>query len=259
MKSLLCAFALFSRIPLPRALTAPELRAENARWLMPAFPVVGVVIGAAALAWAYACDALAFGGFLRGAGCALLPLILTGGIHMDGLCDTADALASRGDPATKQRILRDPHAGAFAAMAAAAYLLAFAALAGEGFASCSLLLCFAISFTLSRSLTGLAVLRFPASPQSGMVNFFRDSAATSPCVLLLRLWLAASAAALLCLGGAAGAISFAAPLVFFLYWRRVAAQEFGGMSGDLSGCLLHVSELLSLAALVIVPKIVEKI
>ena len=50
---------------------------------------------------------------LRGAVLCLLPAAVTGGIHLDGYCDTVDALASHGTPARRQEILKDPHIGAF--------------------------------------------------------------------------------------------------------------------------------------------------
>lgn len=41
----------------------------------------------------------------------LLPLIVSGGIHLDGLVDTADALYSRRETEKKLEILKDPHVG----------------------------------------------------------------------------------------------------------------------------------------------------
>ena len=34
----------------------------------------------------------------------LLPAAVTGGIHLDGYCDTVDALASHGTPARRQKV-----------------------------------------------------------------------------------------------------------------------------------------------------------
>lgn len=255
MKSILLAFSLFSRVPVPGVMFTKE----NMRYLMPAFPLVGVAAGLAAAVWACACEWLGFGPLLRGAGFALLPLWVSGGIHMDGLCDTADALASHGDAGTKQRILKDPHAGAFAVLAAAAYLIAFAALAAEGFSSRSALACFTLSFVLSRALSGLAVVWFGGSDGSMLVKDFHEAAARKICTTILLSWLAALCAALLWLGGVAGAAAFALPCALFVFWRHRIVPQFGGMSGDLAGCLSQLCELISLAALVVVPRILEKI
>lgn len=44
----------------------------------------------------------------------LIPVLITGGIHLDGLLDTADALSSYKTKEEKLEILKDSHAGAFA-------------------------------------------------------------------------------------------------------------------------------------------------
>ena len=55
------------------------------------------------------------------------PAAVTGGIHLDGYCDTVDALASHGTPARRQEILKDPHIGAFGVIRLCGYfLLSFA-------------------------------------------------------------------------------------------------------------------------------------
>ena len=45
---------------------------------------------------------------------AVLPWLLTGFIHLDGYMDVCDAILSRRDLATRQKILKDSHCGAFA-------------------------------------------------------------------------------------------------------------------------------------------------
>lgn len=81
--------------------------------------------------WLALCDALGFGALLRGAVGALLPILVTGGIHMDGFMDTSDALASWQSPEKRLEILKDSHVGAFAVLGCAGYLLLDAALLSE--------------------------------------------------------------------------------------------------------------------------------
>ena len=89
-RSLLIAFSTYSRIPVPQV----EWNEENRRWSMCFFPLVGLVIGLLLWGWLALCGSLKIGPFLRGAVSAMIPLLLTGGIHMDGYMDTIDALAS---------------------------------------------------------------------------------------------------------------------------------------------------------------------
>ena len=56
--------------------------------------MVGVVQGALLLVFSLLAQALGLGPVLFAAVAALLPLFVTGGIHLDGFCDTVDALSS---------------------------------------------------------------------------------------------------------------------------------------------------------------------
>lgn len=119
IRSFLIAFSTYSRIPVPQV----EWTEENRRYSMCFFPLVGLVIGLAVWGWFALCAKLGIGPFLRGAAAALLPLLISGGIHMDGFMDTLDALASWQPPEKRLEILKDSHTGAFAVMGCAGYLL----------------------------------------------------------------------------------------------------------------------------------------
>ena len=53
---------------------------------------------------------------LRGFFMTFGTLALTGGLHLDGLMDTCDAIFSRRDRQKRLQILSDTHAGSFAVM-----------------------------------------------------------------------------------------------------------------------------------------------
>ena len=88
LKGLVIAFASYTRIPMPQV----DWSEENRRWSMCFFPLIGVVVGGLIWLWLALCDGLHIGPFLRGAIGAVLPLLVTGGIHMDGFMDVMDAL-----------------------------------------------------------------------------------------------------------------------------------------------------------------------
>ena len=67
---------------------------ENRKYAMCFFPLVGAVIGALIWLWLLVCRWLEINALIQGAVGAVVPLLVTGGIHMDGFMDTADALAS---------------------------------------------------------------------------------------------------------------------------------------------------------------------
>mgnify|MGYP002569317442 CR=1 FL=1 len=114
------AFAMFSALPVPRI----DWNERNMRYAMVAFPLIGAVIGAL---WCV-CGALPLPDMLRAAGFCLIPVAVTGGIHLDGYADTSDALSSYGDREKKLDILKDPHCGAFAVIRLCSYFTLYFAL-----------------------------------------------------------------------------------------------------------------------------------
>ena len=117
IRSLCIAFSTYSRIPVPQVAWTDE----NRKYSMCFFPLIGAVIGLLLWGWLALCDVLGVGALLRGAVGALLPILVTGGIHMDGFMDTSDALASWQSPEKRLEILKDSHVGAFAVLGCAGY------------------------------------------------------------------------------------------------------------------------------------------
>lgn len=250
IRSLFLAFSTYSRIPVPQEAWTEE----NRRYSMCFFPLIGAVIGLLLWGWLSACDALGFGPLLRGAVAALLPLLITGGIHMDGFMDTSDALASWQPMEKRLEILKDSHAGAFAVMSCVGYLLLTCALYSEAKAENAPLL--GCVFILSRAFSAWALTVLKSARPRGMLDAFTRAAEKRIVVLsgiiysvfclvvwvLLGRWLA-----LLCLT--------AAVLCLFFY-RSMVYEKFGGVTGDLAGWFLQIMELVLTAVILIGGKLV---
>ena len=240
LETLIVAFSLFSALPMPRV----DWNEKNMRYALCAFPLVGLGIGLAACLAFRLSALLHLPDVLRGALLCLIPVWITGGIHLDGYTDTCDALSSHRDVEKRQEILKDPHIGAFAAIRLCAYfVLSFAlwaALKDPGpWALVGL-------YGLSRSLSGLALTLFPLRPGSGLARSFADAADKKR--VRLGLGFLALLFALLLLASGQPAALLAAALAFLRY-RRVSERDFGGASGDLAGWFLQTAELWMLAAM----------
>ena len=245
IRSLCIAFSTYSRIPVPQV----EWSEENRKYSMCFFPLIGAVIGLLLWGWLWLCDALSIGPMLRGALGALLPIFITGGIHMDGFMDTSDALASWQPKERRLEILKDSHVGAFAVLGCAGYLLLHAALLSEASATSGALLC--CVFVLSRALSAWAMATFRSARPQGMLDAFAQAAhrrmVTVSCVVYAVL-----CAVVWAVFG--GWLALACPLAAALcviYYRHMAYKQFGSVTGDLAGWFLQVTELVLTAVIVL--------
>lgn len=245
------AFSSFSKVPMPQV----EWREENMRAMMCFFPAVGLAVGAAVAAWVLLAGAAGLGPVLAGAGIALLPVAVSGGIHLDGFCDVVDAQSSHADPARKREILKDPHSGAFASIAVATYLVAYAALGSELAAGWRVAALLAGMHVASRCMSAVATVAFPASAPQGMLSMFQGASGGRVLAVVLAE-LAACAAAMAAVSAPAAAAMTCAGLACLGLLRPFSQRQFGGMSGDLAGFFLQVAELAMIAALVVVSKVV---
>ena len=119
LQTIAVAFAMFSAVPVPQF----AWNEKNMRYALCAFPLVGLLCG---VLWCV-CGVLPLPAPARAAGFCLVPVWVTGGIHLDGYADTCDALASYGDREKKLEILKDPHCGAFAVIRLCSYFADFGA------------------------------------------------------------------------------------------------------------------------------------
>jgi adenosylcobinamide-GDP ribazoletransferase len=106
------AWHFLTMIPLSRAHhepTAPELAASMA-W----YPVVGLLIGGGLVAADKVLD-IVFATEVVNALVLVMLVLLTRGLHQDGLADTLDGLAGGRTPAERLSIMHDPRIGAIGA------------------------------------------------------------------------------------------------------------------------------------------------
>lgn len=247
--SFITAFAMYSKIPMPKA----DWEKENMRYTMCFFPLIGVVIGALVLLWSRAVLWLEAGPLFRSAGFVLIPVAVTGGIHLDGLLDTADALSSYQSRERKLEILKDSHAGAFAVITACVYFTAslgiWSELKGEQ------IQVLAGGFVLSRSLSGLAVAVFPGAKTSGTVAMFADAAQKQWVKFCMYLLMALAAVYMGIINEKLGRAALLGALGTFIYYYRMSRKQFGGITGDLAGFFLQLCELVMAAAVYLAGKL----
>ena len=184
----------------------------------------------------------------------LIPILLTGGFHLDGFMDTSDALNSYGEPEKKLEILKDPHIGAFSvislvkliliALSSSAFILTYDSLTEET------VIVIALIFVVSRCISGLTSLFLKKAKKSGMLSKETGNRKKSSVVLLgLQLIIASAAMLILDPITAIPALAFFAG--YTLYYMFKTKKEFGGVTGDTAGMYVSVSEAGAVLAIAI--------
>lgn len=242
LRSMAVAFSMYSKIPVPSV----KWDEESMKYALCFFPAVGAVIGviqfaAGNLLLHAGCGKLFFAGVMT-----LIPILITGGIHMDGFMDTMDALGSYGDKEKKLAILKDSHSGAFAVLGLGCYLVWSMAVWSE--IRAEVLFPVSAAYVMSRALSGFSVVNFPSARKDGLGKTFQDGAEKTAVTAGMIIWFAGAAIAALCFTGVKAAVVPAAAIFVFICYRHMALKQFGGMTGDLAGYFLQMCELVCLTA-----------
>lgn len=218
---------------LPVTLPGMPTPEQNGRSLL-FYPLVGLLFGV--LLWAL--DSLLHGTqpLLHAALLLTAWVVLSGGLHLDGLADSADAwLGGFGDRERTLTIMKDPRSGPIAVVTLVLVLL----------------LKFCALLALVEAGQGALLILAPVIGRAAMLALFLDTPYVRPGGLgqalkdhLPRhtaLWvLAISALGCLLLGGWLPLL--VATLAFFAL-RRSMLRRLGGTTGDTAGALLELLEL----------------
>ena len=227
------AWGMFLAIPCPVHCWRETARTQ----MLACLPLVGAVIGGLWLLLAWAAEALdhALGSLLL----AALPWLASGFLHLDGFLDVCDATLSRRELSRRKEILKDSHCGAFGVIAMVLLALTQWSLFLDMEQCNGLLLlwlpvvsrgCAAVSVMTLRPMEGSQYAALPRSRLWLLPAGLTLAAAVVP----LLLW--RSPAPL----GAAAAYALA------VWW---GTRQLDGMSGDVSGFALTLSELAGIAML----------
>ena len=209
-----------------------EALGRSAAW----FPVVGMGLGLL-LVLADRLTSWLFSPLLA----ALLTVtawkLVTGGVHLDGLADCLDGLVGR-DPEHRLAIMRDSRIGAFGAVGLILFLMLEIVALAELVPPARGSALFAAPVMSRATLAVLAAL-FRAARPDGHGAAFQAGVRPAAIAIGLVIAVAASIFALGGLGVAAGAVGLVAAvgLAFFL------AGRLDGVTGDVLGAAVEISEL----------------
>ena len=155
--------------------------------------------------------------------------------------DTMDARNSWGSREKKLMILEDSHIGAFSVIMTIVYYLLMLASVSEVNAEYALIAAF--GFAYARSLTGTAMVYMPGNKREGMAYTFTEASDKPKVRIALLVSNVLWSAMMIIVSPYAGFAAVAAGALWALIFCRKMEREFGGLSGDLCGCLILELEL----------------
>lgn len=207
------------------------------------YPLVGLVFGVVLMAF----SALLHGAPLMLHAALVLSawVLLSGGLHLDGLADSADAwLGGFGDRERTLEIMKDPRSGPIAVVTLVlVLLLKFAAIVAliQQHHSIGLLLAPVIG---RAALLGL-FLRTPYVRKGGLGQALADHLPRRQC----RQVLLVVAMGCCVVAGGAGIVALLVAVAVFFWLRHLMIRRLGGTTGDTAGAMLELLEVAVLIAL----------
>ena len=240
IKAFCIAFSIYSKVPVPQF----KWEEKDMRYHLIFFPFVGALIGGLIFFWNYICCSLGIGEITYVCIGVSIPLIVTGGFHVDGFMDTMDALKSYKSKEEKLEIMKDAHIGAFSVIMLVVrglvFMGAFAVISEDAIGI------FACIFILSRALSAIAVISFKGAKEDGMLHTFSDSAVSRQAVLkvILCIELILCVAVMMWQNVILGSVIVVVSFLYLLYYWWKTRKEFGGITGDTAGYFVVCLEVI---------------
>ena len=233
MNSLLFALSFLTSIPIRTPAPQHGDLGRAGIW----FPIVGLLLGALLAGAHYALNQI-FSPLLSAALSVALWALLTGGLHLDGLADCGDGLLAAVSPERRLEIMRDPRLGTFGGAALILQLLL------KTFAIAALPVPSVVAFLLAPSIARWLILIVAAQPSArpgGMGDAFKHG-------LTRSVYLGAAIIPIVLIVLSGGRAIIAALLVHIVAWGiiRLTRSRLGGVTGDVFGLTVEVSELMVL-------------
>jgi len=207
------------------------------------FPLIGGIIGLLLFGFVYGVQY--FWGpkapiHAMVSGLLVLEIFVTGGLHWDGLMDTADGIFSGRPREQILEIMKDSRVGAFGAMAFSLMLLVKYSLLLD-VDLLRLPMALLVMPIVGRSAVVVGIVFFPYARKNGMGRMFFE------CSHHQTLYVAGITALLLLAPLGEIAVGSAATAIFMaVVFCRYVSKKLGGLTGDVYGAIVELAEIVTL-------------
>ena len=224
--------------------TDPETDPRLLGRSMAFYPVIGLLLGLILWAAHFACS-FVFPRALCDGLIVMLLAILTGALHLDGLADTCDGLASGKSPEERMKIMKDHRVGTFGVLGLI-LILGMKFLALNSLPDKAVGMALLVALVLSRWSMVQLIYRAPyARREGGLGLSFKENLTKREIIvaagtsLILSFFFYRFWGVILCLMVG----------VFTLLFQKFFEKKIGGITGDVLGAANEVNEVLVLIAL----------
>jgi len=208
------------------------------------YPLIGALIGLTLAGLSFALSATGATPSVSAFCLTAAAVVLTGGLHLDGVADSADGLFLAGGPTRRLAVMRDPHVGSFGVAAVVLTILGkYAVLSGLNGPTRAWALLAAGGVSRSLILVSAGSSSYARSEGTGRILIDatnRRDAVAAGAAALLAGWAGA---------GEAGLVAAGVAVVYAILASRVVAARLGGVTGDTLGALVETGELAFLLCL----------
>lgn len=235
MKRFLAALQFLTILPLPRSFTFGEQVLGKS---VPFFPVVGLGIGIAVALTDRGLELL-FPAGVTSVFAVILLIAVSGGLHTDGLADTADGLFSSRPRERILEIMRDSRTGPMG-VAAIVCVVALKIALIASIPGPSRIWVLLLTPVAGRSALLVQMALLPYARPEGLVGLFHRNRSRSHALWALIFLITAGAV----MGGVPGLIAGAGSFLFALLFSAYIRRRIGGLTGDTLGASCELTEIL---------------
>jgi adenosylcobinamide-GDP ribazoletransferase len=244
IKAFILGLQFLTRIPVNISV---DYNRENLTKTTFFFPFMGMIIGAIAALTYYV---FSFVNRDMAAVCTVLALVcITGGLHIDGLSDTADGFFSSRPKERILEIMKDSRVGAFGVIAIVFDLL-FKYVVIKSMDTNKAIMWIILSSGISRTMVAMLFSFGKSARKGGMGDMLMNKAS--------KKYLIPAAIIFILIGLYIGKLNFLVVFVlvaiFSLCFMRYSYKKIGGVTGDVFGANAELCEMLAMAAFLVVAK-----
>ena len=243
LKGFLMNVQFFTILPVRKEFSVGR---DEMKWMVRTFPIVGFCIGLFLSIGYVLLDSytqmspLALSFYIW-----VMPILLTGGLHLDGYMDASDAFFSYRNIEKRLHIMKDPRVGAFGVlsllvMLSSRFVFIYETVLYTDSAVITMILVWIPFF--SRIVMGASLILIPPAQNSGL-GFSFSKHMSSHELLWLPVYFLMGGIGSFFLNGFYLYVSFTMiTLGFFLFVYLKSIQWFGGMTGDTVGASVEGME-----------------